>query len=114
AGTRVGVWNYGDNAAPIHRQWMIMYLPENIDISGIDNAPVAAADALVSIAAGSEGITVDNISGCAGTLRVYSAAGVCVYSCAMPQDSVTVPLGRGYYIVSVEGASAYARPVLVR
>lgn len=114
AGTRVGVWNYGDNSAPIHRQWMIMYLPENIDISGIDNAPVAAADAPVSISAGSEGITVDNISGCAGTLRVYSAAGVCVYSCAMPQDSVTVPLGRGYYIVSVEGASAYARPVLVR
>ncbi|MDE6134734.1 MAG: hypothetical protein K2F79_04085, partial [Muribaculaceae bacterium] len=116
-GTSVGVWNYSDTDAPAHRQWLFMSVPEEA-ISAIkdvaagqdgDPAPVAVS----SPASGS--LRVDRISEGTGKLSVYAPSGVCVYSRAMTESSLEIPLAAGCYIVTyVAGGASFATTVAVR
>lgn len=111
-GTGVGVWDYGTSGAPVHRQWMFMQLPEGFE-SGIC-APVVAGESSAPIAVAAVDGEVRVTASTAGTLGIYNAAGACLYSRAVTDGIVSIPLAAGYYIVAFDGASRYATPVLVK
>lgn len=112
--TRIGIWNYAEGEAPVHRQWELVRIPrvDNGNISGV-SANIADTEKSIRVTNPAAGmLSVEWLGGPSGPLAVYNVGGCLVYSGNLTENSaVTVDLQAGYYIVT-HGATSV--PVIVR
>lgn len=117
SGAHVGVWAY-DAAAPVHRQWMILGVPEKWLNDGVELVSTPEERSPLHITTPAEGILRIAIAdGRCGELGVYAPSGMQVFLRAEASGEIEVPVVPGVYIVGFTdncGAARSARTVCVR
>lgn len=111
AGTRLGLWEYGD-ATGTHRQWAFVSLPE--DESGILPLPSGSATAPVSVNVSKGCVTVTRLSDTPCLISVYNSAGQRLLQRTISTKELSIPLNAGYYVVACHyDGRNFGIPVLV-
>lgn len=103
AGTRIGVWEYGTEPTAVHRQWLLMKMPEetpeipdNIN-SAEDNGKtpiIEVEDGMIKVCSQEE-----------GCLNIYSVSGTKMAEIKTSGIS-RIPMGKGIYAVKYHSADA--------
>ena len=95
AGTRVGVWEYGTEPTAVHRQWLLIRMPDENDetpdnISSVENenaSVIEVEDGMINVKAEGE-----------GHLTIYSISGTKMAE-VDTADATSIPMGKGVYAV---------------
>jgi len=117
-GTKVGVWEYGDNAAPVHRQWAFVNVPGHNTNQGVESIfgndndepfPLVFANTEVGV------LAITPLDNTAGAITIYNASGITLWEGEIRGETLYMPLAGGYYVVSFDRAGKHsARPVFVK
>lgn len=109
AGTRIGVWEYGTEPTAVHRQWLMMKMPEDTpDIP--DNISSAESETKNMIEV-EDGMIKINDKG-EGVVRIYSVTGSLIAE-VNTGSTTLIPMGKGIYAVKYSSAGATASKVVI-
>ncbi len=115
-GNGVGLWDYGTTPTAVHRQWMFIEVADESLSSGIISAD-SSHDTAIRVSTPEAGmIRIERIEDkTEGILRVFNAAGICIYNSPLDRALIQLPISSGYYIVSFTSAGeSSATAVIVR
>ena len=111
SGTNVGIWEYGDTPTGVHRQWLMLCIPEKTGdvVGGISDL---GSDKEEEYIIGMDGAV--KIYG-EWTVRLYTTGGMQM-ACFESKDAENIiPMGEGLYLVSLDnGRERHAKVICVK
>lgn len=114
-GTAVGLWSYGSDADAFHRQWLLLKTASGDDdnVSAINSVESSEGSEMLSVTCRNHSMAEINIdSKTEGILNIYSANGSLVWSKQTGTNSLSVPLGKGVYVVNYRNDEAHDSRVI--
>ncbi len=111
SGTNVGVWEYGTALTGVHRQWLVLRVPEGMDdiTDGISDLSGDVGKDYV--------IGVDGAVKVCGkwTVRLYTTGGIQIACFESKESENFIPMAGGLYLVSLDnGRERHAKVVCVK
>lgn len=109
AGTRIGVWEYGTEPTVVHRQWLMMKMPEDTpDIPDNISSAESETENMIEV---EDGMIKINDKG-EGVVRIYSVTGSLIAEINTGSTTL-IPMGKGIYAVKYSSAGATASKVVI-
>lgn len=109
AGTRIGVWEYGTEPTVVHRQWLMMKMPEDTpDIPDNISSAESETENMIEV---EDGMIKINDKG-EGVVRIYSVTGSLIAEINTGSTAL-IPMGKGIYAVKYSSAGATASKVVI-
>ena len=109
AGTRIGVWEYGTEPTMVHRQWLMMKMPEETpDIPDNIISAESGTGNMIEVEDGMIRINDKN----EGVVKIYSVTGSLIAE-VNTGSTALIPMSKGIYAVKYSSAGATTSKVVI-